>query len=184
MLSDIIKIMHINFLIHIKISLFLIVNLSFTLMIPVPSHAQNKEIAGWIEGVRIHPGNLYLNAKLDTGAKTSSLNAPGMKLFKQKGEQWVRFEIQNKKGKKILIEQKVERIVKIKRKLMFSQSRPVIRLGICMGNTYKEVEVSLIDRSHFNYQMLIGRNFLVDDFLVDPSLTFSKKPVCNNLKSQ
>ena len=54
-------------------------------------------------------------------------------------------------------------------------------LGICLGTIYKEVEVNLVDRSHFNYQLLIGRNFLIDSFLVDPSLTFSTKPKCKSV---
>jgi len=53
-------------------------------------------------------------------------------------------------------------------------------LGICLGSVYKEVEVNLVDRSNFNYQLLIGRNYLANSFLVDPSLTFSTKSKCKN----
>jgi hypothetical protein len=56
--------------------------------------------------------------------------------------------------------------------------RPVIRLGICLGNVYKEVEVNLQDRSKFNYQMLIGRSYLKNSFLVDASATFTVETNC------
>jgi hypothetical protein len=59
-----------------------------------------------------------------------------------------------------------------------SATRPVIRLGICLGNVYKEVEVNLQDRSKFNYQLLIGRSYLKNSFLVDASATFTIKTQC------
>jgi hypothetical protein len=60
-----------------------------------------------------------------------------------------------------------------------SVTRPVIRLGICLGTVYKEVEVNLEDRSKFNYQLLIGRSYLKNSFLVDASATFTLKPNCH-----
>jgi hypothetical protein len=44
---------------------------------------------------------------------------------------------------------------------------------------YKEVEVNLEDRSKFNYQLLIGRSYLKNSFLVDASATFTLKPNCH-----
>lgn len=148
------------------------------------AHTQTKEIVGYIESARLYPGNLSLRAKIDTGAKTSSLNAPDISFFDRDSKQWVKFDVINQKGKKIRIEKEIFRSVEIKRKgiLSFvSQKRPVIMLGICLGNVYKEVEVNLVDRSHFNYQLLIGRNFLIDSFVVDPALTFSTKPKCKGV---
>ena len=58
--------------------------------------------------------------------------------------------------------------------LIFGQ----LGLGICLGNVYKEVEVNLEDRSKFNYQLLIGRSYLKNSFLVDASATFTLKPNC------
>ena len=39
------------------------------------SSGTDKQIAGWVEYITIFPENLKIKAKLDTGAKNSSLNA-------------------------------------------------------------------------------------------------------------
>jgi len=78
-------------------------------------------------------------------------------------------------------ETKVVRTVKIKQHGKQSAIRPVIRLGICLGDVYKEVEVNLEDRSKFNYQMLLGRSFLKDSFLVDAKATFILEPNCREM---
>jgi len=59
-----------------------------------------------------------------------------------------------------------------------SYPRPVVRLTICVGGISKEVEVSLVDRSNYQHPLLIGRNFLVGDLIVDPGATFSVSPTC------
>lgn len=140
--------------------------------------AQNKITIGRVEKVRIYPGNLIIRAKIDTGAKNSSLGCYDMSFFENNGEKWVRFSITNHKGKTIKLEQKVQRVAKIKDHFEKNQERPVIKLYICLGNLYKETEVNLIDRSGFIYQLLIGRSFITDDFIVDPSKKYTTKPKC------
>ena len=143
-----------------------------------PVAAQGKQVVGWLENARIYPGNLVIIAKLDTGAKNSSLNASNITEVERGGERWVRFKVTNRYGKIAAIERKVHRIVKIKEADGTPQSRLAILLGICLGNFYKEVEVNLADRSHFNYQMLIGRSFLHGNLIVDPSIKYTIEPKC------
>lgn len=145
-----------------------------------PIDVPAKEVVGWVEKVRIHPGGLLVKSKVDTGAKTSSLHCECITNLKQNGESWVRFTVVNYDGEKTTLVKKVERFATVKRHFGEAHERPVVRLGICLGRTYKEVEVNLIDRTGFNYQMLIGRSFLGDDFLIDPSTTFLAKPECKN----
>jgi hypothetical protein len=149
-----------------------------------PGAAQGKQVVGWLEKVCIYPGNLVVIAKLDTGAKNSSLNASNITEFTRNGEQWVRFNVTNRYSKTVTIERKVHRIVKIKNHDGTPQSRLAILLGICLGSFYKEVEVNLADRSHFNYQMLIGRSFLHSNVIVDPSIKYTTKPICNGVPRQ
>ncbi len=135
-------------------------------------------VAGWIENVSIFPGNLKIKAKLDTGARNSSLNANHIEKFERDGVNWVRFKLKNWKGRTENIEARVIRMATIKQHGDKSMTRPVIRLGICLGNVFKEVEVNLEDRRKFNYQMLIGRSFLQKSILVDSSVTFTVQPDC------
>ncbi len=145
-----------------------------------PLDVSAKEVVGWVEKARIHPGGLVVKTKIDTGAKTSSLHCECSTIIKHNGETWVRFTLINYDGEKTTLEKKVERFATVKRHFGKAHERPVVKLGICLGHTYKEAEVNLIDRSGFNYQMLIGRSFLREDFLVDPSATFVAKPECKN----
>ena len=142
---------------------------------------RDLQVAGWIENVSIFPGNMKIKAKLDTGARNSSLNAKNIEEFDRGGDKWVRFRLKNWKGRAENFEAKIIRTATIKQHETDSVTRPVIRLGICLGNVYKEVEVNLQDRSKFNYQMLIGRSYLRKSILIDSSVTFTIQPDCQGV---
>ena len=136
-----------------------------------------KEVVGWIEKVRIFPGDLTVKAKIDTGAQTSSIHCDCINfIHKKSGEDWVRFSITGEKGKTQWLERKVIRTATIKRHFGKAQERSVVKLGL--GNVYKEAEVTLVDRSGLNYQLLVGREFLKEIYLVDPGDKFLVKPDC------
>ncbi|MEX2517296.1 MAG: ATP-dependent zinc protease [Gammaproteobacteria bacterium] len=137
-----------------------------------------QQIYGWKEKVRVYPSEMLFRAKLDSGAKTSSINATSIKEIKRDGDDWVRFTINNLDGDEDTLELEVERFVKIKQHEGPSDRRPVVRMGICLGTLYKEVEVNLVDRSKFITGMLIGRAFMEKDVLIDPSTTYSYPAKC------
>jgi hypothetical protein len=166
---------------------FLAITLLSVLCVASPSHlafAVDKQTVGWVEMVSIFPGNLKIKAKLDTGAKNSSINVKKISYFQRNNDTWVKFDFRNFKDRKETIEAKVVRTAQIKRLGQEAASRPVIRLGICIGRTYKEAEVNLSDRSGFNYQMLIGRSFLAGSFLIDPEISFVSQPDCKGETEQ
>ena len=154
------------------------------LLVACDKVSAEKPVAGWVEYAIVFPSNMKIKAKLDTGAEHSSLNATHLDTFERDGAQWVRFDVTNWQGRTERFEAKVIRMAKIKRHGTESAERPVIRLGICLGNAYKDVEVNLVDRSKFNYQMLIGRSFLKDSILVDASATFIAEPRCQESSDQ
>ena len=158
------------------LTLFLVILGSLGLACPAVS--MDKQVVGWIEGVRIYPGNLLVRAKLDTGAKNSSLNAPRIVQFERHGEEWVRFDVTDRQGKRATLERKVHRVAKIKQRGAKAEERLVVRLGICLGGVYREAEVNLTDRTGFNYQMIIGRSYLKEGFLIDSSATFTTESNC------
>jgi hypothetical protein len=59
-----------------------------------------------------------------------------------------------------------------------TQRRPVVEMEVCIAGRVVRTEVSLIDRSEFNYPLLLGRNALQTFALVDPGETFLSEPVC------
>jgi hypothetical protein len=139
---------------------------------------QAKEVVGWVEKVKLYPGELLVKAKVDSGAKTSSLNCRCYNFFQRDGKEWVKFTIVNEAGEATELEQPIVRIAKVKRHYGETQERPVVKLGLCLGKTYKETEFTLIDRSGLNYQVLVGRRYLEGDFVIDPGETFVRDPVC------
>jgi hypothetical protein len=118
---------------------------------------------------------------LDTGADHSSLNVDQLTFFQRDGEEWVRFRVSSDEGKAAMMERKLVRTAKIKRHAGPRQERPVVRLGVCIGTTYQEAEVNLVDRSRFKYQLLIGRSFMEKRFCVDPSLQYTSEPQCTEV---
>jgi len=149
-----------------------------SLLSSAPTDAQRKDIIGRVERVRIYPGDLVLRAKIDTGAKNSSLHAASLTKFEKNGETWVRFSVKNHLGEEATIERKVLRVAKLKQKGRDTERRPVIMLGICLGRQYREVEVNLVDRTRFIYPILIGRSFMRGHLVVDPELKYTAQPDC------
>lgn len=137
-----------------------------------------KQTVGYIESVKIYPGALEIKAKVDSGATNSSLNCACTKFFAKNGQQWVRFSIRNFRDESIVLEKQIVRYTGIKRHFGDVQKRPVINLGICMGGVYREVEVNLVDRTGYDYQMLIGRSFMLNDFLISPGEENLTRPGC------
>jgi len=137
-----------------------------------------KQVVGWVENVKVYPGGVTVKAKVDSGAKTSSLDCECITPFKRDGKDWLSFSVKNHKGDIVRLEKPVTRVARIKRHFGKEQKRYVVKLGICLGSIYREAEVTLVDRTGFNYSMLVGRNFLKEDFLIDPAVTFRNKPDC------
>ena len=136
-------------------------------------------VMGWIENVRVSPGDFVVKAKLDTGARTSSMDAQGLEIYDRDGDRWVRFTFSNNGGAAVVVDRPVVRVARIKDLTGPTQERPVIELGICMGSTYRITEITLFDRTGFNYRLLLGRNFLrAAQVQVDPSTTLTRRPNC------
>ena len=137
-----------------------------------------KQMVGWVENVMLHPGGLPIKAKIDTGAKSSSLGCDCITPIKKDSDDWVKFSIKNELGQVQWFEEKIIRTVKIKRHFGEAQRRFVIKMGLCLGDTYKVTDVTLVDRTGLNYQALVGRRFLEGSHTVDPDRTFMTKPNC------
>ncbi|MCG8536857.1 MAG: ATP-dependent zinc protease [Pseudomonadales bacterium] len=155
------------------------------------TQAESKElneitILGWIEWVYLQPSQLKAKAKLDTGAKTSSIHAKNIEYFEKDGEDWVRFQFSSNtrlkshlyepgKSKKVItIEAPLVRRVLIKQHKRKSAERPVVFLPFTLAGQSYQAEFTLTDRSKFIYPVLLGRRFLKEVALVDPANTFLK----------
>jgi hypothetical protein len=143
--------------------------------------AAEPDIFGWAEPVVLVEAGFQLEAKLDTGAETSSLDAVDIRRFRRKGKSWVRFSVEDHdKGELVRLERPLLRRVSIKRHEGKSQRRPVVSLTVCLGVHRRKVEFSLIDRSEFVYPVLLGRSALAGIAIVDPDEVNLSEPACDD----
>ena len=134
------------------------------------AHVEVLPIIGEVEHVVIQPQGIVLEARIDTGAKTSSLGVEKLDEFERDGKPWVRFNIKNRqRGDAVQFTLPVVRISKIKRHGGEAQRRPVVMLQVMLGSIDQIREFTLTDRSGFEYPMLLGRNYLLDAAIVDVS---------------
>lgn len=152
------------------------------LLVPISAPKADPLVMGWIERAQIFPAGLLMEAKLDTGAKTTSVDAADIVKFTRDGEKWVRFNVSNRKGRTVSFERPIFRIARIRRAEMKTTSRPVVILPLCIGSILQEVEVNLAKRTHLKYPLLIGRTAMKGKVLVDSSQTFTKDPMCQGQK--
>ena len=143
---------------------------------------ESKQIAGWVERITLLPGREIVLAKLDTGAKTSSIHAEDIERFEREGEAWVRYTLVLKSSKSevhhLSRESRIVRRVYIKDHEKGPDARPVVDLEFCMDGRRHSAHFSLVDRSAFLYSVLLGREFLAGSYVVDPEVTFLTGASC------
>lgn len=162
--------------------------MAIVLLLPASGWAgdelKGKQVLGWLEAGLVYPGGARVIMKLDSGAKTSSIHAEDIEVFEKKDKKWVRFRFDTTydddedQRYDISIERPMVREVVIKRHKKKSQSRPVVNLEICIAGKRHKGEFSLVDRSRFNYPVLLGRRLLSDLTVIDPAETFTSEPDC------
>jgi hypothetical protein len=115
-----------------------------------------------------------IKAKIDTGAKTSSLHAFDINLVKKKGRTYVRFKVHPLQNE-LNIEVDCEALLVEKRIVTDSgghkEERYVIETTLFMGPMKKKVEFTLTNRESMKYRMLIGRTAL-EHFYIDPCQSY------------
>lgn len=143
-----------------------------------------KVIAGWVEKISIGSPSTLLKAKLDTGAKTSSIHAENVNVFRKDGKRWVRFDLvlEDAKGKRQVqtLERRRIRRVRIKNHDGEHDRRSIVSLEFCFDGRSHSSEFTLADRSQFIYPVLLGRQFLKGVAVVDASETFLTQAACGD----
>lgn len=135
-----------------------------------PTFAQllkEKVLIGRVEWVELPDLKIKLKARIDTGAKTTSLHATNIEEVEQRGELFVKFQTQDLEGKTIQVVRKVETTQKVSNTAGFVSKRYVIKEKLKMGSIEREVSINLNDRSKMDYKFLVGRNLLLGRFIVD-----------------
>ncbi|PYC26084.1 retropepsin-like aspartic peptidase RloA2 [Pseudomonas mosselii] len=157
-------------------------------LLALPVMAAEPTLYGRYENIALPEIGETLKAKMDTGAYTASLSAKDIELFTRDGEEWVRFRLATKDANGKVYEHKLARISKIKNRADEEDEgdapelsrRPVVDLELCLGDVKRTVEVNLVDRSSFNYPLLVGAKALREfKAAVNPAKKFTAgKPDC------
>lgn len=128
-------------------------------------------VIGAVEPVYILPMKAPFQARIDTGAETSSLDVDDYHYFERDGAKWVSFQIANAaNGEKHLFETRLLRKATIRR-INGNEQRPVVKLDIKFGGQIIRANFTLAKRDKFEYQALIGRNILTGRAIVDTALS-------------
>ena len=115
-----------------------------------------------------------IKARVDSGAKTSSIQANNIKPFYKDTEEWVSFEVnplQENRSITIKCEAKIYAKRTVKSSMGISEERIVVKTLTTMGSDSFEIELTLANRDSMEFRMLIGREALQNRFLVNPSIT-------------
>ncbi|MFW5823366.1 MAG: ATP-dependent zinc protease [Marinobacter sp.] len=131
---------------------------------------KGKLVVGEVEkAFLVGPGFIY-DARVDSGAETSSMDARNVSRFERDGQDWVRFDIPVP-GTDDELETLEREIVRNVRIIQANEEnyerRAVVELQFRIGDHEQNAEFTLSDREHLTYPMLIGRNILRDVMLID-----------------
>ncbi|MCD4757835.1 MAG: ATP-dependent zinc protease [Arcobacteraceae bacterium] len=108
-----------------------------------------------------------VRAKIDTGAKTSSLHCMTIKPTKDGYVKFITLDENNKKFTGNYITKKISRIANVKSSNGTIQTRYFIQTPIVIYNKTYNIELSLSFRGSMKFPLLIGRELIKQDFLVD-----------------
>lgn len=134
-----------------------------------------RPIIGWREWLALPdlavPG---IKAKIDTGARSSSLHTHDYAIFNREGRDWVRFHL-HPLSRNTVVELTCEAEVIDRREVRDSgghpEVRPFIRTRALLGGHAWTIDLNLTNREDMKFRMLLGRAAL-SPFLVDPAASY------------
>ncbi|WP_345841033.1 RimK/LysX family protein [Shewanella algae] len=135
--------------------------------------AQEKTVIGQTEIMTVAEAGLSFEARIDTGAANTSMHAMDLKVIGGSAKKMqdnvgkmLSFTTENERGEKKQLKAKIVKTSTVSNS-QGRETRYMVELNVAFGDHKRKVKVNLRDRSHMDYKLLIGRNWLSDDFLVD-----------------
>lgn len=139
---------------------------------------KNPLIVGWREWVGLPELGLpAIKAKIDTGAKTSSLHAFDITRFRRSGADYVRFSVHPLQNKNIPV---IECTAPLLDERYICNSgghrelRYIIVTRLFLGNIERLIEVTLTNRDLMRFRMLLGRSAIKGLAVVNPAVSYTR----------
>lgn len=133
-------------------------------------------VAGWREWVTLPDAGVeWIKAKLDTGARSSSVHAFDVSEFSRDGEPWVRFSLrpwQRSEEDTVRHECPVHDRRLVRSSSGHSEERYVVLMALRLLDRTVTAEVTLSSRDEMGFRMLVGREALRQGFLVDSGRSY------------
>jgi hypothetical protein len=139
-----------------------------------PVTADLVQVYGWREKILVEGLKQTLNAKLDTGADTSSIHAEDKELFERDGKKWVKFIVTDpriKDSPRVRLEAPLVRVARIKNPDGDSETREVVKLSFKIGDKKMRGDFTLNNRSNMSTPVLIGRTVIKELGWIDSART-------------
>jgi len=136
-----------------------------------------KTTYGYIEKITLSDQDLTIRAKLDTGARSSSLHAIHIKKEKIKDKTYLRFTVPHQGGKSTFLCEYYGRVsIKARAQEIEHITRPVVLMKVKLGEQEKTIRVNLTNRANFLYPFLLGRQGIIAfNGVVDPSTKYQEQ---------
>lgn len=137
---------------------------------------RERPVIGWREWVQL-PDLLAvpIKAKIDSGARTSSIHSFGTRRFSERGAPWVEFilhPIQRHAQPEIVCAAPIRDERWVRSSNGEAERRIVVETMARLGAINWPIELTLADRDVMGFRMLLGREAIRRRFLVDPGRSF------------
>lgn len=137
---------------------------------------QELPVIGWREWIVLPEiGITRIKAKIDTGARSSALHAFDIKTFEIDGKPMVKFKVNPKqRDTNLIVIAEAELIDKrnIRSSSGEAELRPVILTEVNLMNKKWTIELTLTNREFMGFRMLLGRQAVQKNFLINPSKSY------------
>ena len=135
-----------------------------------------RPVIGWREWVRL-PDLLKLpiKAKIDSGARTSSIHCFGTRRFFDAGTPMIEFVIhplQRRSDPNVVCVMPIKDERLVRSSNGEQEMRIVVETRARLGDISWPIELTLADRDVMGFRMLLGREAVRRRFLIDPARSF------------
>jgi hypothetical protein len=137
-------------------------------------------LIGWKEWAALPDwGVAKIKVKIDTGARTSALDVSGYELLEVPGVGLVarlRLSLDRKRPRgETVVHAAVLKLVSVRNTSGVSERRPLVETRVKIGPKVKRIRLTVANRAGMLHRMILGREALAGDFVVDASRKYLLK---------